>query len=49
MPIDYIFRYGKTAQEEYIDYVLPQVENGTFKIEGLDNAFADQYKKLLEQ
>ena len=49
MPIDYIFRYGKTAQEEYIDYVLPQVENGTFKVEGLDNAFADQYKKLLEQ
>ncbi|HRU50327.1 MAG TPA: hypothetical protein P5155_02370, partial [Candidatus Absconditabacterales bacterium] len=49
MPIDYIFRYGEGASEEYLNFVLPQIENGTFKIEGLDEAFRKEYQKLIDQ
>lgn len=49
MPIDYIFRYGEGASEEYLNFVLPQIENGTFKIEWLDEAFRKEYQKLIDQ
>lgn len=49
MPIDYIFRYWENAQEEYLNYVLPQIESGEIWIEWLEKAFADQYNKLLKE
>lgn len=49
MPIDYIFRYGKNASAEYLNFVMPQIENGNFKIEWLDEKFKEEYKRLVEQ
>jgi hypothetical protein len=33
MPIDYIYKYGKNASAEYFNFVMPQIENGNFRIE----------------
>jgi len=49
MPIDYIYKYGKNASAEYFNFVMPQIENGNFRIEWLEEKFQDEYKVLVEQ
>ncbi len=49
MPVDYIFRYGANASKAYMEFVLPQIESGNFKIEWLENKFQAEYKRLVEQ